>query len=420
MMNHAMRKSSLLPSGVLVFACLLLGSHFHSGTRADADEPTSDVVATPAVGAHKGMSPEKPAEGPSVKVEEGYMVPYTERIPGTDIEFEMIPIPGGTYKLGSPESDPDRKEDETPQVEITVDPMWVAKTEVTWAEYDQYMNLYTLFKEFEAKKIRVVDANDRVDVITAPTELYMPDHTYEYGKEPNEPAITMTQYAAKQYTKWLSAVTERQYRLPTEAEWEYACRAGTTTRFSWGDDESEIDDYAWYVDNTDWEGPAAVGTKKPNPFGLHDFHGNVAEWTVDAWTEDGYVDFEGKNLNALEAVHWPENPYPCVVRGGSWEMDPVDLRSAARLPSDDEYWKEEDPNYPKSPWWFTSDPARGVGFRVFRSYKPLTREKMHNFWEAITEHQLADIESRLIEGRGGLGRVDKDLPAAIEKMKDER
>jgi len=109
-----------------------------------------------------------------------------------------------------------------------------------------------------------------------------------------------------------------------------------------------------------------------------------------------------------------------VVRGGSWEMDAVDLRSAARLPSDDEAWKEEDPNYPKSPWWFTSDPARGVGFRIFRSYRPLDREDIVPFWEAITEFQIADVESRLIEGRGGLGRVDKDLPAAIEKMKADR
>ncbi len=368
----------------------------------------------------KGLVADKPAEGPAVAVEEGFMVPYTERIPGSDVTFTMIPIPGGTYQLGSPADAEASQEDETPQVAITVDPMWVAKTEITWAEYDQYMDLYALFKEFEANKIRVVDPDDRVDAITAPTELYMPDHTYEYGKEPNEPAITMTQYAAKQYTKWLSAVTGNQYRLPTEAEWEYACRGNTTTAYFWGDDTAPIDDYAWYVDNADWEGPAAVATKKPNPFGLHDVHGNVAEWTVDAWTEEGYQDFAGKQLNALQAVHWPESPFPCVVRGGSWEMDAVDLRSAARLPSDDEAWKEEDPNYPKSPWWFTSDPARGVGFRIFRSYRPLDREDIVPFWEAITEFQIADVESRLIEGRGGLGRVDKDLPAAIEKMKADR
>ena len=95
-------------------------------------------------------------------------------------------------------------------------------------------------------------------------------------------------------------------------------------------------------------------------------------------------------------------------------MDPEQLRSAARLASDDEEWKEEDPNFPKSPWWFTSDPSRGVGFRLFRSYQPLEKKLITKFWEASAQDVKEDIESRLIGGRGGMGLVDKSLPEAIK------
>ena len=145
-------------------------------------------------------------------------------------------------------------------------------------------------------------------------------------------------------------------------------------------------------------------------------HGNVAEWTVGQYNEQGYDWLANKPANAIDAVQWPTTADPCAVRGGSWEMDPPDLRSASRLASVDEMWKEEDPNFPKSPWWFTSDPARGVGFRLFRSYQPLSKEKISKFWEASAEDVLDDVESRLVGGRGGLGLVDKDLPAAIQAV----
>lgn len=366
-----------------------------------------------------GISKEKPAEGPAVKVDEGYMVPYTATIPGTDVSFEMIPVPGGTYMMGSPDDEEDRNDDEGPQIEVTVDPMWVGKTEVTWAEYKEYMRLYAIFKEFEAQGERQVDESNKSDAITAPTELYDPSFTYEYGEEPVQPAVTMTQYSAQQYTKWLSLITDQQYRVPTEAEWEWAARGGTTTAYSWGDSADDIDDYAWYFDNAD-EGAPPVGSKKPNPFGLHDMHGSVAEWTVGQYDEDGYAEFAEQKgpLNAVDVVKWPESASPCVVRGGSWEMDPEQLRSAARLASDDEEWKVEDPNFPKSPWWFTSDPSRGVGFRLFRSYQPLDEERITKFWEASAQDVKEDVESRLIGGRGGLGLVDKSLPEAIKEMED--
>jgi formylglycine-generating enzyme required for sulfatase activity len=366
----------------------------------------------------QGISKEKPTSGPSVQVEQGFMVPYMVTIPGTEVSFEMIPIPGGTFLLGSPEEEPGRSDDEGPQVSVTVDPMWVAKTEVTWAQYKPFMQLYGIFKEFESQGKRVVTDENRVDAITAPTELYDPTFTFEFGEGPSQPAVTMTQYAAQQFTKWLSRTTGEQFRLPTEAEWEYAARGGSSTAYGFDQSAEELGDYAWYFDNADAASPE-VGTKKPNAFGLHDMHGSVAELTINQYTEDGYASFQGKSapLRAFDVVVWPESASPIVARGGSWEMDADRLRSAARLASDDEAWKEEDPNFPRSPWWFTSDPSRGVGFRLFRSYKPMQPDMISKFWDPVAEDVINDVNSRIVGGRGGWGIVDPELPAAIQQLK---
>ncbi|MEM6690634.1 MAG: SUMF1/EgtB/PvdO family nonheme iron enzyme [Planctomycetota bacterium] len=362
-----------------------------------------------------GISDSKPAEGPSVELENGkFMVPYEQRIPGTDMVIEMLPIPGGTFMMGSPEDSDDHQEDEGPQFEVSADPMWVAKTEITWAQYKQYMNLYSVFKEFEANGVRTVDETNKVDAITAPTELYEPTYTYEYGERDEQAAVSMTQYAAQQFTKWLSGVSGVQYRLPTEGEWEYAARGGTDTAYYWGDDPDAAEDHAWYYDNAD-EGQEDVGQKETNPFGLLDIAGNVAEWTVNQHTED-YSEFAAKApLNAIDVVKWPETGTNCVVRGGHWQDDVEQLRTATRLASDDEEWKISDPNFPLSPWWFTDDPARGVGFRLFRSVEPLSDELIAKFWEPSAEDVKFDIESRLEGGRGGLGLVDSDLSKAVEE-----
>jgi sulfatase modifying factor 1 len=374
------------------------------------------LVSAETPASQVGFADEKPASGHSVEVDGKFMVSYTVTIPGTDVSFEMIPVPGGQYKMGSPDDEPDREDGEGPQIDVVVDPMWVAKTEVTWEQYKEFMLLYSHFKEFESQGKRTIDDSNRVDAITAPTELYDPSFTFEYGEEPDQPAVTMTQYSAQQFTKWLSLVTGQQYRLPTEAEWEYAARAGATTAYGWGDDTDDIDDYAWFFDNAD-QGPLTVATKKPNAFGLYDMFGNAAELTINEYTEDGYSSYDtGKPVNATGMLTWPVSSPQCVARGGSWEMDAEDLRCAARLASDDEEWKDEDPNFPRSPWWFTSDPARGVGFRLFRSSKPIDKESIVKFWETSSEDVLADVDSRLVGGRGGLGLVNKSLPEAIKDL----
>ncbi len=364
-----------------------------------------------------GLVDSPPADGRFVKTDQGYMVPYKITIPGTEATFEMVPIPGGVGIVGSPDDEDDRDEDEGPQFKVETEPFWMGKTEVAWDEYKEYMTLYGIFKEFEIRGMRKVTDDNQIDAITAPTELYDPSYTFEFGEDPEFPAVTMTQYAAKQYTKWISGVTGQFYRLPTEAEWEYACRADTETAYSFGDDPDDLEDYGWYFDNSD-DSPNKVGQKEPNPWGLYDMHGNVAEWTLGQVLEDGYEKFDGKELKVSEAALWPTQLTGRPVKGGSWQDDPEDCRSAERLASEEEDWKVEDPNLPLSPWWFTSDPTRGIGFRVMRPLAvPATKEAKERYWAADSQETKDGVENRMQEGRGGAGIVDQDLPKAVEEIR---
>jgi len=366
-----------------------------------------------------GLVEEKPAQGRYVETDRGIMVPYTRTIPGTEIEFSMEPIPGGTFKLGSPASEADRQDDEGPQVEVTIEPFWMGRYEVTWSEYKYFMGLYSVFKEFESRKLRPLSDETMADAITAPTELYDPSFTFELGEDPQQPAVTMTQYAAKQFTKWLSAVTGNQFRLPVEAEWEYACRAGTKTAFHFGDDASKLGEYGWFYDNAD-ESTRNVGQKKPNPWGLFDMHGNVWEWCLDEYFEEGYSRPEGKEQTASTSIAWPTKLFPRVLRGGSWDDDPEGCRSAAKLASHDTDWQAQDPNLPLSPWWLTDDPARAVGFRLVRPLNELPKKEMAKYWDADVEEVRFAVEIRMEEGRGAAGLVDEKLPAAIQALKDAK
>jgi formylglycine-generating enzyme required for sulfatase activity len=289
------------------------------------------------------------------------MKPYTETIPGSDIKFDMVPIPGGEFTMGSPKDEEDRQESEGPQRQVKVAPFWMGKCEVTWDEYDQWATKLNV-KMRKHKKINS-DAYDKLaDALAAPTPAYC-DMTFGMGHD-GYPAICMTQLAAKMYCKWLSAKTGHYYRLPTEAEWEYACRAGSKTAYCFGDDPEKLDDYGWYYDNSD-EQYQKVGKKKPNAWGLYDMHGNVAEWVVDQFTEKGYPKSQDKIL--VNPINVPKTLYPRVVRGGTWDDDPDALRSAARRGSEKE-WKKQDPQIPQSIWYHTD--ADFIGFRVVR---PLTK-----------------------------------------------
>jgi formylglycine-generating enzyme required for sulfatase activity len=191
------------------------------------------------------------------------------------------------------------------------------------------------------------------------------------------PAINMTQYAAIKFCKWLYDKTGVFYRLPTEAEWEYACRAGTKTAYSFGDDASKLGDYAWYIDNSD-DAYKQIGTKKPNPWGLHDMHGNVMEWTLDQYLPDYYAK---KAAGEVKESYAPVTElYPTSVRGGSWDDEATVSRSAARIPSSPD-WKILDPQLPKSEWWMTS--ASFIGFRLVRPAKTPTATEIEAYYNPL-------------------------------------
>lgn len=377
-----------------------------------------------------GFAREAPSEGFRVETDKGFMVPYKETIPGTEITFEMVPIPAGSFLMGSPASEAGRAEDEGPQVRVEVPAFWMGKCEVTWAEYRSYMSMYEVFKSFsdlredeeqlkelEATRTFLDQESVEVDGVTAPTPLYDASFTYYPGEDPDQPAVTMTQYAAKQYTKWISGMVGRKYRLPTEAEWEYAARAGSTSAYSYGDDPGKLGEYAWYAENSNDE-THAVGKKTPNAWGLHDMHGNAAEWVLDAYSPDHYASLGSDLTKASKAVAWPTKLYPRAIRGGCWFDDPELCRSAARHKSDDPEWTISDPSLPKSPWWYTEDPSTGVGFRMIRPLKEMDEEMCKKVWEPDVEYLQQDVADRLDEGRGAIGGADSRLPKAVLELRE--
>ncbi len=313
----------------------------------------------------------------AVATTEAEMKPYAEPIEHTELTIEMVPIKGGTFTMGTPESEADRNEDEGPQHEVTVDPFWMGKYEVTWDQYDVWSEQMDQRRR-QMLSIPATPRDEIVDGISKPTEPYT-DMSFGMGKE-RYPAISMTQHAARTYCKWLSAKTGRYYRLPTEAEWEYAARAGTKTAYSFGDDPEQLDDYAWYFDNSE-DAYHEVGQKEPNPWGLYDVHGNVAEWVLDQYV----ADFYSQNPKIKNPLAIPSTLYPRVVRGGGWDDDPDMLRSGVREGSSEE-WKEQDPQLPQSIWYLTD--AQGVGFRVVRPLTEPTADEKANKWDKTAPVQL--------------------------------
>lgn len=321
---------------MILFVCLALPQRHSDSAEA--------AVAT--------VPPAVPNTGAEAKTEKE-MKRYTETLTGTDVSFDMVPIPGGEFVMGSPAAEAGRGEDEGPQHKMKIAPFWMGKCEVTWDEYD----IYSYSLDVKRRALNGITATEReklADAVTKPTKPYT-DMTFGKGHDGN-PTICMTGLAAKTYCDWLSAKTGRFYRLPTEAEWEYACRAGTNTAYSFGDDPSKLGEYAWYIENSE-EKPQKVGKKKPNPWGLYDMHGNVSEWCIDQYFADAY------SKHGEHPFFIATKEYPQVVRGGNWEADAAACRSAAREFSTPE-WKIQDPQFPKSRWFHTD--ALFVGFRVVR------------------------------------------------------
>lgn len=252
----------------------------------------------------------------------------------------LAPIPAGEFQMGSPDTDKASFEYEKPQhlVKIT-QPFLLSVCEITQRQYEKVMGS-------------------------------RPWHGQRYAWEgPGLPATYISHDDAVEFCRTLSEKEGMEYRLPTEAEWEYACRAGTTTAFSFGDDVSRLDEHAWcygYSDRSKGK-PHQVGQKNPNPWGLYDMHGNVEEWCHDWYAlkygsepvSDPTGPPEGKDLPrfdiAKDEIVWGPTR---VVRGGSFVrfLDPVCLRSAFRI------------------GYFPGHRRSTFGFRVVRAYGEPTRD----------------------------------------------
>lgn len=327
-------------------------------------------------------APPKPIPLPDAEASsEKEMKPYAELIEHTDEKIDMLPIPGGKFMMGSPDDEKGRNKDEGPRHEVEVGPFWMAKCEIPWDVYEVWSaDLDIVRRKLASAAETEHDKASSLFQISQPTKPYT-DMTFGMGKR-GYPAICMTQHSCRTFCKWLSAKTGRYYRLPTEAEWEYACRAGTTTAYSFGDEPERLGEYAWFYDNSN-EKYQKIGKKKPNPWGLHDLHGNVAEWVLDQHTTDFYGKDAGKVAKDPLAI--PLKEYERVVRGGSWDGDPSALRSAARVASVED-WKQQDPQIPQSIWYLTD--ALNVGFRIVRPLKEPSEEEKAAKWDKSEPPQI--------------------------------
>jgi formylglycine-generating enzyme required for sulfatase activity len=235
-----------------------------------------------------------------------------ESIPGTLVKFQVAQIPGGSFTPHSADGKAAR---------VTVAPFWMGKTEVRWDEYDIFA-----FRLDQTEEQRASGA----DATSRPSRPYgAPDRGYgHYGY----PTLGVAFQAAEMYCRWLSAKTGKKYRLPTEIEWEYACRAGAAEM-----KPEKLEEHAWFWENAD-DKAHAVGQKAPNAWGLHDMLGNVGEWCRGT---------DGKP----------------VVRGGSFEDKAAAVNCATRA-YQTPAWQRRDSQIPKSVWWLSDGPF--VGFRVVR------------------------------------------------------
>ena len=258
---------------------------------------------------------------------------YTESVDGTTIKIDMVAIPGGKAKIGAAKDEEGRGDYDLDQEEVTVKPFYMSKTEITWAQFTPWVFEGSL----EVKLTKEVKKKEAVSGICRPSSPYG-TISRGLGDSKKHPAFGMTRFCAEKYCEWLSQKTGKKYRLPTEAEWEYAARAGSTEPYYWGAESGEAEEYAWFEDNSDAT-TQVVAKKKPNKFGLYDMLGNVGEW-VQPKTAD---------------QEW------AIIRGGHWESPVENIRCASRDEEAAE-WNDMDPNIPKSIWWLSS--ANWVGIRL--------------------------------------------------------
>jgi formylglycine-generating enzyme len=298
---------------------------------------------------------------------------YTEQIPNSSVSFKMVAIPGGKFNIGSSADEPFRKADEGPVRQVEISPFYMAEIEVSW---DEYLAFYSQTaaegRSSDTETVKALNKN-KTDAISGATPPYgQPDQGWGMGQRP---AISFSFHAAETYCKWLSKVTGKHYRLPTEAEWEYACRAGSETPFFFPGDPMKLQKQAskGRLAKNDTAGIAAYvifsansssktqtpDMVKANRFGLKNMLGNVDEFCSDWYQPDAYSKYpEGM----VKDPKGPESGEEHVVRGGSYLDQVGAVRCASRSFTRTADWLKTDPQIPKSIWWYSD--CFHVGFRV--------------------------------------------------------
>jgi len=287
---------------------------------------------------------------------------FDETVPGTGVSFRMVAVPGGSFMIGSPDNEQLRDDNEGPQKNITVSNFFMAETEVTW---DAYFTFYieTMSEgRTPPETVYAHNSMEDIDAVTGPTPPFgNPDQGWGFGERP---ALTMTHYGAETFCQWLSLKTGRNYRLPTEAEWEYAARAGTETPYFFDAKPKKLrkeaalsQGYVKYGLNSrgkTWL-PSSV---KANPFGLKNMLGNAMEYCSDWYAENAYELLKDGEVDPKG----PQSGTEYVVRGGCYADDASRIRCASRSHTEHDKWLNTDPQNPKSIWWYSD--IKSISFRV--------------------------------------------------------
>jgi formylglycine-generating enzyme len=256
--------------------------------------------------AARPVSAATPQDSPGVRD----MEDYVETIPGTVVELEMVAVPAGTTVISTPAG----------EQEVAVGPFWMGKLEVSWEALDVWV--------YGLDQGGVASGKDE-DAVMRPSKPYVLPGAH-FGRQ-GRPALAMSDLLAAGFAGWLAETTGKNYRLPTEAEWEYACRAGEP------EPRENLAEYAWFWENSD-DRTQPRGQLKPNAFGLYDMLGNVGEWV------------EGIDGEA-------------ILKGGAFTDDAEDVHCAAGR-KQTAAWNATDPQLPKGLWWLADAPF--VGFRLVR------------------------------------------------------
>ncbi len=287
---------------------------------------------------------------------------FEETVPGTGVSFKMVAIPSGSFKIGSPDGEQLRNDDEGPQKTVNISRFFMAETEVTWNAYFSFY-LETMSEgRTPPAQVYAHNSMEGIDAVSGPTPPFgNPDQGWGFGERP---ALTMTYYGAETFCQWLSLKTGRKYRIPTEAEWEYAARGGTETPYFFDAKPKKLrkdaklsQGYLFYDQNGKKKThlPSAV---KANPFGLKNMLGNALEYCSDWYAENAYEMLK----DGVTDPKGPSTGTEHVVRGGAFNDDASAVRCASRSHTNHDAWLKTDPQMPKSIWWYSD--IKSISFRV--------------------------------------------------------